>query len=325
MKKRKRTKLILGVFLMLIFTLVNPLLFSMVYANVNYTHNLKRGTQILEVKKYDEATWKNTVNVTSTPSDWFGGDADKIGARSKMTLFYREGYIMSSSELFFSFVLLCVDLRHFQNITNNKYNNTFINTLYPNLYNGFLYHYEKWNFTIKEFDTNTDYSNKKISYIIRNPENFSMLLNNYNNFAGMVNNDTKLQLLNYTFPFLDGDDFVWQFITWRYPIPNPKNEYLNTFISTIGCKNTTIQGNTLVLQRYGEKNYIIEVTYGVHGLVDYIVVKDAEGYVFYKITSFYPKTVVNIILGILVVFVLGIIILIIVQKYKQQRYFNQTI
>ena len=142
---------------------------------------------------------------------------------------------------------------------------------------------------------------------------------------GIINNDTNLQSLNFSLRPLNGDNFIWQFITWRYPIPNPKNEYLNTFITTIGCKNTTIHENTLILQRYGEKNYTIEVTYGVQGLVDHIVVKDAEGYIFYEITSFYPKTVVNIILGIIVVFVLGIILIIIVKKYQQQKYFNQNI
>ena len=74
MKKRKGTKLILIVILMIISSIANPLLISKVYANMNYTQNLKRGTQILEVRKYDEETWINTVNITSTPSEWFGGE-----------------------------------------------------------------------------------------------------------------------------------------------------------------------------------------------------------------------------------------------------------
>ncbi len=59
----------------------------------------KKLGQIYEVKKYDDETWKNTVNFTSTPSDWFGGDADKIGAKSKITLLNKK-YNTSISNYF---------------------------------------------------------------------------------------------------------------------------------------------------------------------------------------------------------------------------------
>ncbi len=61
------------------------------------------------------------------------------------------------------------------------------------------------------------------------------------------------------------------------------------------------------------------------GLIDHIIVKNSEGYIFYKITSFYPKTIFYIILGIIAVFVLGIVVVLIIKKYKLQRYFDQNL
>ncbi len=323
MKKRKRTNITLVVILMVIFPLVHPFLISMVYANTNYTLILERGTQILEVKKYDEATWINTVNITSTPSDWFGGDADKVGAKSKSTLLTYYYEALYATFLFFNLVIPQNSLLMFSNISNYGYNHTYITRNYPSFYRVWYYEYNYWNFTINEFDITPDelYSE---SYIFQDPEDFLLLLNDYNDFAGKLNNDTNLQLFNYSFPLLNGDDLAWQFFIRRISIANPKSDYLTTFINTIGCKNTTNQGNTLVLQRNGEKNYTVEVKYGIQGLIDHIIIKDAEGYVFYEITSFYPKMIVYAILGIMPFFIIGLIVVIIIKKYKQQRYFNLT-
>lgn len=324
MIKKKSIILKLIIISIIIIPLTNPFLISIVGANTNYTISLEKGTQILEVKKYDDKTWKNTVDITSTPSDWFGGDADKIGAKSKITLLMYGGNALNTYPLFFSLVIPQNILPIFSNISDFGYNFTYVFNNYPNIYELWDYYYSYWSFTVKEFDVNPDTLYEK-SYIFKFPQNFSILLNDYNDFAGILNNDANLQSLGHSFPLLNGDDLVWQFITKRFSVGNPKSEYLTTFINTIGCKNGTIQDNTLVFQRYGEKNYSVEVTYGIEGIIDHIVVKDSEGYIFYEITSFYPKTIFYIILGILAVFVLGIVVVLIIKKYKLQRYFNQNI
>ena len=321
---KKRIILKLIIISIIIIPLTNPFLISIVDANTNYTISLEEGTQILEVKKYDNETWKNTVDITSTPSDWFGGDADKIGAKSKITLLMYGGNALNTYPLFFRLVIPQNTLPIFLNISNYGYNFTYVFNNYPNIYELWDYVYSYWSFTAKEFDVNPDTSYEK-SFIFKFPQDFSTLLNDYNDFAGKLNNDTNLQLLGYSFPLLNGDDLVWHFITRRFSVGNPKSEYLNTFINTTECKNVTIRGNTLVFQRHGERNYSVEVKYSVQGLIDHIIVKDSEGYIFYEITSFYPKNIFYIILGIIAVFVMGIVVVFIIKKYKLQRYFDQNI
>lgn len=324
MIKKKGIILKLMIISIIIIPLTNPLLISIVDANTNYTFSLEKGTQILEVKKYDNETWKNTVDITSTPSDWFGGDADKIGAKSKITTLFDGGNALNTYPIFIRLVIPQNTLPIFLNISNYGYDFTYVFNNYPNIYEIWDNVHNYWCFTAKEFDVNPDtlYEN---SYIFKFPQDFSTLLNDYNDFAGILNNDTNLQLLGYSFPLLNGDDLVWQFITRRFAVGNPKSEYLTTFINTIECKNVTIRGNTLVFQRHGEKNYTVEVTYGIEGIISHIVVKNSEGYIFYEITSFYPKTIFYIILGIIAVFVLGIVVALIIKKNKLQRYFDQNI
>ncbi|MFW9970029.1 MAG: hypothetical protein ACFFDF_07490 [Candidatus Odinarchaeota archaeon] len=323
-KKKKRILQILIVILIVVFPLLNSILISIVYANTNYTISLEKGTQILEVKKYDEETWKDTVNITSTPNNWFGGDADRIGAKSKSTLLMYGVNALNTYPLFFQLIIPTSYLSNFSDISNYGYDFTYVFENYPCIYQLWDYYYSYWKFTTKVFSVNPDIMYKKL-YIFKYPENISILLNDYNDFVDVLNNDTSLKLLGYSFPFLNGDDLVWQFLTKRFSIGNPKNEYLTTFINTIGCNNVTIHGNTLVFQRYGEKNYTVEVTYGIQGIIDHINVKDSEGYTFYEINSFYPKTVFYIILGILAVFILGIVVVLIIKKHNLEKNFIKSI
>ena len=325
MIKKKSITLKIIIILIILIPLINHFLIFIVQADTNYSIDLEKGTQILEVKKYDDEIWKNTVDITSTPSDWFGGDADKIRAKSKFTLLsYNERNKLNAYYLFSNLVIPQNFLPLFINISNYGYDFTYIKRNYPNIFEVWENWYSYWSFTAKEFN---DYADTDIgqSYIFKFPQDSSRLLNDYNDFAGKINNDTNLQLLGYSLPVLSGDDLVWQFITRRFPVGNPKNEYLTTLKNTIGCKNATISGNKLIFQRYGEKNYTVEVTYSVQGLIDHIIVKNSEGYIFYEITSFYPKTIFYIILGIIAIFVLGIVVVLIIKKYKLQRYFNQNI
>jgi len=321
--KKKSTTFRLIIISLLLIPLINQYLIFIAYANANYTSRLEKGTQILEVKKYDDQTWKNTVNVTSTPRDWFGGNSDKIGAKSKTTLLEMGHRDFMTSSIFHTLIFTNKTSSIFTIVRNYGYGEEYINENYTYYYFAWEYSFHYWTFTSSEFKIQPDFFYDH-SIILQNPQNISQILDNYNEFASTINNNATLQSLNISFPLLSGDYLVWQFIIKRFAIGNPINDYLTTFTNILDCKNTTIQGKTLIFQRRGIKNYTVEVFYNPQGIIETFKVKNSEGYVFYEITSFYPKIVFYIILGILAVFVMGIVVLFIIKKKKLQKYYTQN-
>ena len=315
-KKKRMTLKYIIVFLLIIPISTHYLIF-IVYADTNYYLALEKGTQVLEVKKYNDQIWQNTVSITSTPSDWLGGDADKIGAKSKITILWLAGNDMYAYSLFRNLIFPQI----FSNITSYGYNYSYIYDNYPDHYFVWEYSFHYWAFTTKEFNDNPDNFDENL-YILEEPQNYSKLLNDYNDFAGKINNDTTLQLLGYSIPIYNGDDLFWRFIIGRFALAKPVKEYLTIFTDTIDCENVSIQENSLVFQRSGEKNYSVGVTYSDQGLIDRFVVKDSEGNIFYEITSSYPKIIFYIILGIIAISVLGIATLVTLKKIKLNKTFR---
>ena len=304
------------VFLLIIPISTHSLIF-IVSADSNYNIDFEKGTQVLEVKKYNDQIWQNTVSITSNPSDWLGGDADKIGAKSKITLLWWGGNDIIAYSLFKNLIIPQI----FSNITSYGYNYSYISDNYPYYYFVWEYGFHYWVFTTKEFNDNPD-NFDEILYILEEPQNYSKLLNDYNDFAGKINNDTTLQLLGYSIPIYNGDDLFWRFIIGRFALAKPVKEYLTIFTDTIDCENVSIQENSLVFQRSGEKNYSVGVTYSDQGLIDRFVVKDSEGNIFYEITSSYPKIIFYIILGIIAISVLGLATLVMIKKIKLNKQFR---
>jgi hypothetical protein len=308
------------IILLIIIPLINLILISVVHADTPYSYDLEIGTQLFQVKKYDAEIWKNTVNVSSTPSDWFGGDADKIGAKSKYTLSYFFDVNVTTPSLFLRMVIPQNYLSIYEFIKDYGYDQQYIENHYPNVYEVSSYTSSFWKFTTKEFNDTTHIQR---SYIFKFPQNSLLLLNDYNNYSRIVNSDPVLQSLNYSLPILSGDDLVLQLITKRLALGIPKNQYLSSFINAVGSTNATIQDNSLILQRHGEKSYSVEATYNTQGFINNIIIKDSEDYVFYKITSSTPKVIFYILIGIISVFLLGVVIVVIIRKYKLEKYFKQ--
>jgi len=302
---------LLGIFLM------NICLITIVHADTNYTIALEKGTQVLEVKQYDEQAWKNTVSLTLNPSDWFGGEADKVGAKSKLTTLSWGSEIVGPYQVFRRIVIPRDVLPIFSIVKNYGYNFTYIDNNYTHKYKVWPFEFTYWSFTTKEFNATPDvfYSH---TYIFKNPQDFKTMLDDYNNYSGEINNDSILQSLGYSFPILSGDDLLWQLITSRFAIANPINDYLTAITDVLECKNVTIHNNTLILQRSGEKNYTKEITYNIQGTIEKFIVKNSEGYIIYEITSFYPKIIFYIILGIIAICILGLVIIVIIKKRRLQ-------
>ncbi len=299
----------------ILFLFLNIYIIIFVKANSNYSTGLEIGTQICEVKYYDEESWNNTVNPSMDPSYWLGGEANIIGARSKLTIEDWYSSDLITSVIFARFLYSNETLSIFPIIRDHGYGEEFINENYTHYYFVWSYTFDYWSFTSRGFHIHPNF-NFETSVILQDPLDFKQVLDDYNDYAGIININATFQSLNISFPILSGDLLVWRMLTncFRYTMGNPIKEYLTTFTNNIGCNNVTIQDNTLIFQRCGVKNYTVEVIYNPQGIIETFKVKNSEGDVIYEIASFYPKTVFFIILGIMSICVLGLITLFIIKK-----------
>ncbi len=302
---KKKIKLKLTVLLIFGIFIINYELYPLVSANSNYTLPLEKGSQIYEVIYYDEEAWKDTINVTSNPTDWFGGESDMIGAKSKATLLGVHGGGSSTlgmfGRLFFSWFEVNRSI-----LWQYGYYQSYIDNNYPNIYNQWRPFLALWPFGTEPFDNYSNYFLSQHS-LFREPLDFQSILYDYNDFAAVVNNDTAFQAINFSMPILSGDDFLWRFILDRYMMVNPINNYLTEVINTLECDNVSVNENKISFMRFGEKAYIMEFTYNSRGLLDNVIVKNNDNKLIYKITSTNLKFVVYIIIGISLGAIFGLI------------------
>jgi hypothetical protein len=304
-KQKRKLKLTVLVFLGIF--IINYELYPLVLSNSNYTLSLERGSQIFEVMYYDEEAWKDIVNATSDPTDWFGGESDTIGSKSKTTVL-GVGYGGSTTsgvfiKLFFSWFDVSTSI-----LEQYGYNQSYFSNHYPNQYNQWYPQLTSWPFGTEPFDNYSNYIIHSISsFLFQEPLDFQSILYDYNDFAAVVNNDTALQATNFSMPILNGDDFLWNFILDRYVMVNPINNYLTEAINALECENVSVQENKITFMRFGEKTYIMEFAYNSRGSLDTVIVKNNDNNLIYKITSTNLKFVVYIIIGISVSAILGLI------------------
>ncbi len=79
-------------------------------------------------------------------------------------------------------------------------------------------------------------------------------------------------------------------------ILEPYEEYLSTLIDTLSLNHTSVQGNTLIMERYGKEKYYIEITYGKNGIYSNFIVKDLDNKSFYKVIVYNTEWIVFAIL-----------------------------
>jgi hypothetical protein len=304
-KKKRKLKLTVLVFLGIF--IINYELYPLVSSNSNYTLSLEKGSQIFEVVYYDEETWKDTINVTSKPTDWFGGESDTIGAKSKTTVLGVHDGGSSTYGVFIKLFFSWFDVNT-SILWQYGYSQSYFSNHYPNCPKSWYPQLTSWPFGTEPFD---NYSNCRIhdieSFLFKEPLDFQNILYDYNDFAAVVNNDTVLQAINISMPILSGDDFLWHFILDRYVMVNPIDNYLTEVINALECENVSVHDNKITFMRFGEKAYIMEFTYNSQGSLDTVIVKNNESNLIYKITSTNLKFVVYIIIGISSGAILGLI------------------
>ena len=277
------------------FGIVKP-----IYANSNYHLSTKIGSQVHQIEYCNLQLWKETINDLSDPSDWFLGSSNQTGTQSNRIIKNIATGEASTSALFRD-IYNAFNIDFFI-LLDNGYGSSYLRSTYD-------YYYYSWNPYIDltffknppfEVSDNGLEFNPRVLY---HPENYSRIIANYNNFTAIVNNDPIMQSLNFSLPEFNGDDFLMYLILNELVIASPINSYLNELIYSLGCENTNVQGNSLILNRTGINDYRIKVTFNANGLIDNFTITTTIGTLIFKITSWYPADVViyifwSIIIGL---------------------------
>lgn len=316
LRKKKIVKLymvcffVLGILLMSIST---PVLAA------NYDVALTKGTDILIVNHYDETAWKNTVNTSSSPGNWFEGEADTLGAQSKIMI---KGWNSVSWETYDVFVSLFLSALFepeeiaplLMSMGAQGYNETTINTNYTNTYNLWIGLSAVWNFTVGEFEEDPSDANDPL-LIFQNPTDIDDILSDYNNLSAEFNSKLPVDPL----PILDSDEFLWLFIFNGLALGTPSGTYLENLITTLNCENATVNNNILIINRVGETNYTVEIVYGSEGTMSSFIVKDVSDNIIYQIISRNSEWIFYTIIIVLVICIGGLSTYLILRKRKINR------
>lgn len=306
-----RPKLVLSSLLILLMISLSTI--SSVLPNSTYSLSWRSGSQVSEVKYYDEALWKSTVNPISNPSNLFGGEANISGAKSKLVSQDTVGNDVNTYGIFHHFFFRWFNVPYDPLLEPNGFDRDYINERYPDRTFIWDCNFGHWNFTTNSFENYANYTQMnpgpplKHIMILRHPLDFTRILLDYNDFANAVNNNATIQAANYTLPLLNGEEFLWQLILYGLIIADPFSSYLNQIITALDCINASVEGNSLIFRRRGEDIFIVEIAFNHLGIIDTILMQNTHNEVFYHITSSYPQILVYVILGAICGTIVGLV------------------
>jgi len=319
-KSKTRTSIlsltILSLFLIGIFS-------TSIVASTTYQHTLTKGTDDFVVELYNDAEWKNTVDSSLTPSDWFEGEANVTNAKSKATL---RGWVPATWDTWDVFT--SIFMREFFNFTetftllftmdSQGYNETTINANYTTNYNFLLGLRSLWNYTSTEYEEDPKLAPDRI-LIFSDPLKFRVMLDDYNALAEDLNGNFAIQFTGLSFPNVSADEFLWKLIFSGFATAGPHGTYLESLVSELGCENTTVSGSTLIIERYGITNYTVEISYGEKGTMSSFTVKNISDEVIYKITSSNSEWLFYLILIIVPACSVVLVVIAVIKGRKRKR------
>ncbi len=322
-KNRNSVKRIsLGFFIL--STILIGLCSTSIAASTTYEPALNKGTVAFMVNQYNEGKWEDTVDRELDPDDFFDGDSDEIGARSKLTIKNVGGQDWDLHDaLIFIFDVESFIPDDVLNQTETLYllsflSKDYVDELYPEEHDVWEALTVKWDFETEEFEESPD-DKIYILPIFKEPKNYKDLLDDYNKWALSLNT-TMLLLGIEPFPILDGDGFLWVLITSGiFTIARPFKSYLTTLIDKLDCDDADVKGNKLILERKGEEDYTVEVTFSDQGMQSSLVIKNDEDRVIYEIIQDNTDMVVLIVSGVIAASVAGIIIVLYIIRRKKFR------
>ena len=298
------------------------ILSTSIVASTTYQHTLTKGTDDFVVELYNDTEWKNTVDSSLTPSDWFEGEANVTNAKSKATL---RGWVPSTWDTWDVFT--SIFMREFFNSTETftllytmdlqGYNETTINANYTTNYNLLYGLRAVWNYTTNEYEENPSSTEGVI--IFPDPLKYKVMLDDYNALAEDLNGNIAIQFSGLSFPNVSADEFLWQLIFSGFATAGPHGNYLESLVSELGCENTTVSGSTLIIERYGITNYTVEISYGERGTMSSFTVKNISNEVIYKITSSNSEWLFYLLLITISAVSVALVVFAVVKGRKRKR------
>ncbi|MBD3256092.1 MAG: hypothetical protein GF383_13430 [Candidatus Lokiarchaeota archaeon] len=261
-----------------------------------YQISVAKGTSTLIVTDYNEDDWEDEIEDESDPDDFFDGDSDTQGARNKLTI---RGISEFKWDSFDVLTLLFDVFGHLPSyaipIILQNYTEDDIEELYPDEYKVWEILASKWDFESEGFDEEPDESEFLIP-VFKNPKYFKEILEVYNTWAVSLNS-TLIALGIDPYPILDGDDLIWMLIQKdMLIIASPFNAYLEDIVDKLDCEDVEAQGDSLIIERKGEKKYTVEISFNNEGVRSDIKIINSEDKVVYEISKDYAELLVLIII-----------------------------
>jgi hypothetical protein len=295
--------------------------FTAVAATPNYQLTLTKSTEEYTVVKYDATAWKAAVSPSSSPKQFFQGDSNVTGAKSKQTV---KGWVDTTFTTYQAMLSLYFSLSEYlvwqaYNISAAGFNETTINEKYPNEYDVWSGISAEWYFTRGAYPETPNNTVVPI-VMMKNPSDYKSILDDCNAIVDEILNDTSLGPIRFSFtPNITADQFAWQLVTYGFGVLSPRDTYLETMVTDLGCVNTTASGSTLIFNKTGVTDYSIEVSYGSSGILSAFVVKNASGDIIYQITSSNSDWLFYTLLFSFIGVVVIAIVFLIVRKRKLRK------
>lgn len=327
-QNRKEFKTIMLFVLLFGTSLISMMIFTF-GAEQTYTIGVQRGTDVFEVITYNEIEWNTVVGAVSPPDAQIGGDAETLGAKSKITIRSVDdvewGTYDSLSILFNVLDPVPDDAATLIAFTQTvNFTEEYLNTTYTNTYNAAVALASEWIYSAEAFEETPDNSFKLIP-VLKDPTKFSEALADYNNWSNYVNNLptwpaflVATGMSNYT--NYTGEEFLMKLIYDEIAVGTPVNDYLTAMVKDLNCTNVTVDGNSLIIQKVGIENYTIEVSFSDQGTISSYVVKNLEGTIIYEIAlNVFDDIILMVVELSIVIGIAGIVILSIRRKKKIQK------
>ena len=296
---------------------------TVVSASTTYQLGLAKSTNEYTIIQYDDDGWKATINPASNPKEYFEGDANVTGAKSKQTITwwfdqtYTTYYALLS--LYFSIFEYVAWNTFLGNLTAAGYNETTINGNYTNTYKAWYGVSAEWWFTDGEFEEKPDNNASRI-IIMKDPSNFKLILDDCNSIIEDILSDSKIDTnLKFLLSNKTADEFLWQLAFNDLAIAKPQTDYLESLVSELECESTSATGSTLIFERYGLTNYTGEISYGDKGTMSSFTVKDIDGDIIYQITSSNSEWLFYLILIIVSASSVVLIVYVVIRNRKRKR------
>ena len=259
-------------------------------AKTTYEVALEKGTELYIINQYNENKWKDTFGNDVKPDDWFKGDSDEIGAKSRLTLRNVGDWKWDTFDALMTIFDVTDAIPKDLQPNNDTlklmsfFTEELLDTIFPDPFNVWEAITVKWNFETEEFDETPDEKVNTLP-IFKKMKYFEEILDNYNQWANITNFKyilTKLGMQPYK--QMDGNDFLWQLIlSQKLAIARPFNKYLNELIDEIDADDAKIRDSTIKLDRKEKEDYTVEVSFNEQGIMSSFVIKNEDDRVIYEI------------------------------------------